>query len=173
MQDNHRAVAISQPTSTGRPPSTELLMQVVHYVMENLQVDLSVSALARRFSLKESSLLPAFKSHTGVALEQFVLRRRIERALHLLKNSNASDSEIAAGIGWGIAPAFQAAFLNYLGVSPSEYRRSLPPKQQTASREGRKRPSKSASTPRVESRGRALPGTRTLVTNRACLIQCR
>jgi transcriptional regulator GlxA family with amidase domain len=132
-------------------------MEVVKYIMDNLRVDLSVSALAKRFSLEESVLLPAFESHTGIALDQYVLRRRIERALHLLKNSNASDSEIAAGIGWGVAPAFQAAFLSYLGVSPSEYRRSLPPKQQAASREGRKRPSKSASTPRVESRGRALP----------------
>jgi len=131
-------------------------MQVVHYVMENLHVDLSVSALASRFSVKESSLLAAFQSHTGVALDQFVLRRRIERALHLLKNCDASDSEIAAGIGWGAAPAFQAAFLNYLGVSPSEYRRSLPPKQQLASLERRKRPSKSTCLPREESRGRAL-----------------
>jgi AraC-like DNA-binding protein len=83
--------------------------------MEHLHVDLSVSALVTRFSVEEGVLLPAFQSHTGIALDQFVLRRRIERALHLLKNSDASDSEIAAGIGWGRAPAFQAAFLNYQG----------------------------------------------------------
>jgi transcriptional regulator GlxA family with amidase domain len=151
LQDNHRAVALSQPTSTGQPPSTELLMQVVHYVMENLQVDLSVPALARRFSLKESSLLPAFESHTGVALEQFVLRRRIERALHILKNSNASDKEIAMSIGLGSAPEFQTAFSRYVGVSPIEYRSGLPQAVPARSQEGRKRPCRSASVPRRES----------------------
>ena len=132
-------------------------MQVVQYIMDHLHGDLSVSALARRFSLEEGVLLSAFQSHTGIALDQYVLRRRIERALHLLKHSSASDSEIAMGIGWGSASAFQAAFLNYLGVSPGEYRGNLPQKQQAASRERRKRPCKSACLPREESRGRTLP----------------
>jgi AraC-like DNA-binding protein len=157
LQDNHRAVALPQPLPTCHRLSPELLMQVVHYIVDHLDVDLSVSALAKKFSLDEGELLPAVRSHTGIALDQFVLRRRIERALHLLKNSNASDSEIAAGSGWGAESAFQAAFSNYLGVSPTEYRRSLPQKQQAASRERRKRPCKSACLPREESRGRALP----------------
>jgi len=140
LQDNSRAVALPQPIPICDGPSAELLTQVVNYIIDHLHVDLSVSALAKRFSLEEGVLLTAFQSHTAVTLDQFVLRRRIERALHLLKNSNASDSEIAASIGWGAAPAFQAAFLNYLGVSPCEYRGSLPPKQQAASRERRKRP---------------------------------
>ena len=93
--------------------------------MDHLHVDLSVSALARRFSLEESVLLSAFQSHTGIALDQFVLRRRIERALHLLKHSNASDSEIAMGMDGVQQSAFQAAFSNYLGVSPREYRREF------------------------------------------------
>jgi len=119
--------------------------------MVNLNLDLSISALAKRFSLEEGVLLPAFQSHTGIALDQFVLRRRIEHALHLLKNSNASDSEIAAGSGWEAESAFQAAFFNYLSVSPSEYRRSLPPKQQLATQDRRKRPSKSGCSPQEKS----------------------
>ena len=103
-------------------------MEVVKYITGNLRGDLSVSALAKRFSLKENALLPAFESHTGIALNQFVLRRRIERALHLLKHSDATDSEMAMGIGWGSASAFQAAFASYLGVSPMEYRSGLPAK---------------------------------------------
>jgi AraC-like DNA-binding protein len=112
LQNNNTAVALSQLTPTGQPPSTELLTQVVQYIIENLHVDLSVLALECRFSLEESALLLAFESHTGVALEPFV-RRRIERALHPLRNSDARDSEIAAGVIWEVAPAFQVAFLNY------------------------------------------------------------
>ena len=100
-------------------------MQVVHFITENLHADLSVSALARTFSQPESVLFRAFKLQTGIALDRFVLRRRIERALHLLKHSKATDTEIAMGIGWGSATDFQTAFTSYLGVSPAEYRMSV------------------------------------------------
>jgi len=136
LLDNHRAVALPQLIPNCQHLSAEPLMQIVQYIMDNLHVDLSVSDLARRFSLEEGVLLPAFQSHTGTALDQFVLRRRIERALDLLKHSNASDTEIAMGIGWDSTPAFQDAFFSYLGVSPTEYRRSLPPKQQVTALEG-------------------------------------
>ena len=157
MQDYDHAVASPQPLPACQWPPTELLMYVVQYIMERLHEDLSVSALARRFSLEEGVLLSAFQSLTGIALDQFVLRRRIECALHLLKHSSASDSEIAMRIGWGSAPAFRTAFSNYLGLSPAEYRRNLPPNQQAASRERRKRPCKSACSPREESCRRAPP----------------
>ena len=101
-------------------------MRVVQFIMSHLDGDLSVAALARRFSLKDRVLLTAFESHTGIALGQFVLRRRLERALDFLKNATASDSEIAMGLGWGSASAFRTAVVNYLGVSPTEYRTSLP-----------------------------------------------
>jgi len=151
LPDNHRAVALLRPVPTCQNLSAELLIGVVQYIMVNLNLDLSISGLAKRFSLEEDVLLPAFQSHTGIALDQFVLRRRIEHALHLLKNSDASDSEIAAGSGWGAECAFQAAFFNYLSVSPSEYRRSLPPTQQLATRDRRKRPSKSGCLPQEKS----------------------
>jgi transcriptional regulator GlxA family with amidase domain len=81
-------------------------MQVVPYIMDRFHGDLWVSALARRFSREEGVLLSAFQSHRGIALDQFVLRRRIERALDLLKNSRANDSEITVGVVWEPVPAF-------------------------------------------------------------------
>jgi transcriptional regulator GlxA family with amidase domain len=156
LEDHDHAVALTQPLPACQYPPTELLMQVVQYIMERLHGDLSVSALARRFSLEEGVLLSAFQSHTGIALDQFVLRRRIERALHLLKHSNATDREIAMSVGWGSTPAFRATFASYLGASPTEYRASLYREQAATSSERRKRPCKTACVPRQESGARAL-----------------
>jgi transcriptional regulator GlxA family with amidase domain len=155
LLNNNPAVAV-KPIPACQNHSAEIFTQVVQYIMENLHADLSVSALARTFSLKESVLLPAFELQTGITLDQFVLRRRIERALHLLKNSHATDREISMGIGWGSAPDFQRAFASYLGVSPTEYRRSLRLKQRATSVKSHKRPCQSACIPREESRARAL-----------------
>src|SRR5215469_1135209 len=111
LHDESRAAARSQRVYPSQSPSTELLMQVVQFIMSHLDGDLSVAALARRFSSKDRVLLTAFESHTGIALGQFVLRRRLERALDFLKNTNASDSEIAIALGWGSASAFRTAFV--------------------------------------------------------------
>lgn len=156
MKDDNRAAALPQPPLLFELHSVELAMQVIHYIMENLHADLSVSNLARRLSLKERVLLCGFESQTGVALGQFVLRRRIERALDLLKSSSATDSEIAVGIGLKTASAFRTVFFNYLGVSPTEYRRILPPKKEPASVKRQKRPCKSVSIPVKKPGGEAL-----------------
>jgi AraC-like DNA-binding protein len=142
LQDIQHAVIPSERIPTGQSPSAELLTQFIRYVVDHLHGDLSASALATRFLLEENMLLSAFQSHTGMALDQFVLRRRIEGALFLLKNSDSTDSSIAVRIGLGTAGAFQTAFSGYLGVSPKEYR-SILQKQQAASRERQERPRKS------------------------------
>src|SRR5215470_18901838 len=123
LSNHNRAVAPPQPVPLCQPHPTKLLIRVVQYIMEHLHVDVSDSALAARFSLEEGVLLSAFQSLTGIALDQFVLRRRIERALDLLKHTSATDSEIAARIGLKTANTFRTAFFNYLGVSPTDYRK--------------------------------------------------
>jgi AraC-like DNA-binding protein len=133
LKESDRTVAPSQPVPVWRPASTGFFTQLVQYIKDHLHVDLSASALATTFSIEESLLLPAFELHFGIALDQFVLRRRIERALDLLKHCNASDSEIAIGLGLGTAPAFQTVFFDYLNISPADYRRSLLRTPQAAS----------------------------------------
>jgi transcriptional regulator GlxA family with amidase domain len=133
LPDNHYATGLPQLTPNRQNPSAEVLMQIVQYIMDNLHIDLSVSNVASRFSLEQGELLPAFQSHTGIALDQFVLRRRIERALHLLKHSNATDSEIALGVGWGTFTAFR----NCLGVSQRNIGEILPRKSRLSVRGAR------------------------------------
>jgi len=152
---NSNPAVVAQPIPAYQNHSADIFTEIVHYIMDHLCDDLSVSTLVKRFSLRESVLLSAFESQTGIALDQFVLRRRIERALHLLKHSSATDREIAVSVAWRSAPAFQRAFASYLGVSPAEYRRSLPAKQQVRTLASRKRPCNSACLTREESNGRA------------------
>jgi AraC-like DNA-binding protein len=132
-------------------------MQVTWYIMENLHANLSVPVLAKGFMVEENALLHAFKVGTGIQLEDFVLRRRIECALRLLKHSAATDGEIAIRIGFGSEPAFQTAFVDYLGVSPREYRQRLLPNQEsTGLRPCPRRSHKPALISREESTGPAL-----------------
>ena len=152
---NSNPAVVAQPIPAYQNHSADIFTAIVHYIMDHLCDDLSVSALARTFSQPESVLFRAFKVQTGIALDRFVLRRRIERALHLLKHSKATDTEIAMGIGWGSATDFQTAFTSYLGVSPTEYRMSLCLKQQTTRVKSHKRPSTSTCIPREGSGGRA------------------
>ena len=153
---NSNPAVVTQPIPAYQNHSADIFTEIVHYIMDHLCDDLSVSTLVKRFSLRESVLLSAFESQTGIALDQFVLRRRIERALHLLKHSSATDREIAMSLGWRSAPAFQRAFASYLGVSPTDYRRSLRLKQQATSVKSHKRRCKCACVGLEESCARAV-----------------
>ena len=143
MQENDHVEGGLRSASVYQLSSTETLTQVTRYVLGNLHTDLSALALAKEFSLKENTLLDGFESHAGVALDQFILRRRIECALQLLKHRYATDSEIARSFGWGAAQAFKAAFSSYLGITPQGYRRSLFAPQPSGIANGRCRSSKS------------------------------
>ena len=106
MQENYHVGGVLRSASVYQLSSTESLTQVIRYILGSLHSDLSALALAKEFSLKESTLLDGFESYAGVALDQFILRRRIECALQLLKHRCATDSEIARSFGWGAAQAF-------------------------------------------------------------------
>ena len=156
MQDNYPALALTPSIAARQSDPTELPIQIVRHIMDHLHSDLSASALAKRFSLEQKVLSSAFERHTGLAVEQFVLRRRVERALHLLKHSKGSDSEIAVEVGWETA-GFRAAFASYLGVSVTEYRTSLlHAKQSTTAKKNSRRPCQPALIRRRESTGEAL-----------------
>ena len=62
--------------------------------------------------------------------DKFVLPRRIKRALDLLKNSRASASEIAVGVGWEPVPALYPV----AGSNLKRYRHLIKPCGHTTAR---------------------------------------
>ena len=101
------------------------LRQVTEYIDVNLASALSLSEMADQLDMGPCHFARAFKESVGVSPHQYVLRRRIERALQLLKGSHPSLAEMSRELGFSSQGHFSTAFHRFVGVSPSSYREHL------------------------------------------------
>jgi len=90
---------------------------------ENLDGVVSLSQLAAECGLSVSHFARAFKATFGIPPHQWLIQRRIERALELLANGEATLADIALSSGFGDQAAFTRAFRKAVGVAPGRWRR--------------------------------------------------
>jgi AraC-like DNA-binding protein len=84
---------------------------------------LDVPALARRAHTSAAHFSRRFKATFGETPHQYLLTRRIERAKHLLRETDRSVTEISLDVGFQSLGSFSAKFKALVGGNPTEYRR--------------------------------------------------
>ncbi|PZF86451.1 helix-turn-helix domain-containing protein [Jiangella anatolica] len=88
---------------------------------------LDVPALARIALMSPAHFTRGFKATFGEPPHRYLQRRRLERAMALLRDSAASVTDIGLAVGFASTGTFSRTFASVLGVSPSAYRvRSRP-----------------------------------------------
>ncbi|MFF4529527.1 GlxA family transcriptional regulator [Streptomyces sp. NPDC001407] len=103
------------------------LRDIQHWVVENLEADLSVDALADRAGLSPRHFARAFHSEVGMTPGRYVDRVRLEAARRLLEDTADGVESVARACGYGTPEAMRRAFVRALGASPAEYRRRFRP----------------------------------------------
>ena len=110
----------------GQPSSPEEIVYHVHnYLMEHLSERITIQHLSRRFLLNPTTLKSAFKKVYGNSLGAHMKEHRMEQASRLLLTSARSIAEIAQDVGYSSQSRFTAAFKDFYGVLPTEYRKHL------------------------------------------------
>ena len=84
---------------------------------------LDVEALARGAHMSAGHLSREFKLAYGEAPYSYLMTRRIERAMALLRGSDLSVTEICFAVGCSSLGTFSTRFTELVGVPPSTYRR--------------------------------------------------
>lgn len=82
----------------------------------------SVARLARVSGVSEAHFAHAFREAFGLPPHRYLLTRRIERALALLRDTELPVTEIAFQTGWESLGSFGRAFRDITGLSPSAAR---------------------------------------------------
>ncbi|KKI19994.1 MULTISPECIES: helix-turn-helix transcriptional regulator [unclassified Leucobacter] len=85
---------------------------------------LDVEALAAGAHMSAGHLSRQFKRAFGESPYSYLMTRRIERAMVLLRNSELSVTDICFEIGYSSLGTFSLRFAELVGVPPSEYRAS-------------------------------------------------
>jgi AraC-like DNA-binding protein len=84
---------------------------------------LDVEALARGAHMSAGHLSREFKAAYGESPYSYLMTRRIERAMALLRRGDLSVTDVCFAVGCSSLGTFSTRFTELVGVSPSVYRR--------------------------------------------------
>ena len=84
---------------------------------------LDVEALARGAHMSAGHLSREFKLAYGESPYSYLMTRRIERAMALLRRGDLSVTEVCFAVGCSSLGTFSTRFTELVGVPPSTYRR--------------------------------------------------
>lgn len=100
------------------------LRRVLEFIDAHLGDELRVRTLAAIAGLSEHRFAHNFKQATGLAPHRYVVRRRVERARQMLRETNMTVTSVAHELGFGSASRFAIVFRRAAGASPSSFRAS-------------------------------------------------
>ena len=85
---------------------------------------LDVAALARVALTSEAHFIRTFKRTFGETPHRYLQRRRLERAMALLRETERPVTEICLDVGFTSLGSFSRTFTTVVGMSPTAYRRA-------------------------------------------------
>lgn len=85
---------------------------------------LDVASLARGVHVSAGYLARGFKRAYGESPYQYLMTRRIERAMALFRRGDLSVTEVCFAVGFSSLGTFSTRFKELVGTAPSAYRRN-------------------------------------------------
>src|ERR1700693_2431917 len=83
---------------------------------------LDLPALARLAYVSEAHFIRTFRATFGETPHRYLQRRRVERAMFLLRETERSVTDICLDVGFGSLGTFSRTFHEIVGTSPVDYR---------------------------------------------------
>jgi AraC family transcriptional regulator len=112
-----------QPTVGGLSP--KVLLRAIERLRSESDADVSLAALASDAGLSRFHFCRAFKESTGLSPHAWLRQHRLEQAMNMLRDTDASIVSIAVALGYASQTAFAAAFKRVTGETPSDWRRRM------------------------------------------------
>lgn len=97
---------------------------IIHYINNHLEEDLSLEILSERFYTSKYHLLRKFKEHTGLTLYNYIRRKRLIYAKTLV-SKGIPITEVYQMCGFGDYSNFIRSFRNMYKISPKKYARQF------------------------------------------------
>ena len=112
----------SRPADTQRLRDLALLRRVRDRMDREYAQPLNVEALARGVNMSAGHLSRQFRLAYGESPYGYLMTRRIERAMALLRRGDLSVTEVCFAVGCSSLGTFSTRFTELVGVPPSVYR---------------------------------------------------
>jgi AraC-like DNA-binding protein len=114
---------VSSPAESTRLRDLALLRRVRDRIDREYASPLDVEALARGVHMSAGHLSRQFRLAYGDSPYGYLMTRRIERAMALLRRGDLSVTDVCFAVGCSSLGTFSTRFRELVGMSPSTYRR--------------------------------------------------
>jgi AraC-like DNA-binding protein len=89
--------------------------------------ELDIARLAAVAHVSEAHFIRTFRATFGETPHRYLQRRRVERAMFLLRQTDRSVTEICFDVGFASLGSFSRTFTEIVGKTPSVYRNEANP----------------------------------------------
>jgi AraC family transcriptional regulator len=103
-------------------PYPHFVSEALSYIRNRLIEPLSVADIATYCQMSHEHLTRSFVRVMGMPPQQVIIKLRLERATHLLRNTTLSIKEIASQCGFSESHYFSRTFVSNYGLTASSYR---------------------------------------------------
>ncbi|CQR73885.1 Regulatory protein PchR [Sporomusa ovata DSM 2662] len=101
---------------------------VIAYIDEHLAFNIQLAVLARLACMGTTKLKYIFKKIFKSTIFEYILKKRMDHAEHLLMSTDLNINQISQNVGYKKASSFSDAFRKKTGLLPNEYRKAVMPK---------------------------------------------
>lgn len=110
---------------TNSKPNTNALHQIIQdiltHISTNVDADLTLPVLSRKYSVSPSHLSKQFKNVTGMGLNEYINIARVTAAEKLLSSTDLPITEVATKCGFNDSNYFARVFKKLKGITPKKY----------------------------------------------------
>lgn len=100
----------------------EIIIEAKRYIKNNLDKAISVCNIAERLYVNPTYFSRLFKNSTGEGCNNYIVRKKIEKAKELLKTTTMKIGKIADIVGYKDTNYFSLTFKKQTGLTPKEFR---------------------------------------------------
>ena len=105
--------------------SDKMISRIVAFIETNFNQSINLKTISYDFKINPVYLGRLFKQHMGKSFTNYINEQRIQQAVHLLKNTDYSVTDICRMVGFNNINYFYQKFKKEYGVTPLEMKRTL------------------------------------------------
>jgi len=109
--------------TTERETTNRLMLRARDVMDRDHAAELDIAALASVACCSEAHFIRTFKTTFGETPHRYLQRRRIERAMFLLRTTDQNITDICMAVGFSSLGTFGRTFTEIVGEPPGEYRK--------------------------------------------------
>jgi len=104
--------------------SSQLIFKAQQMIISRIHEKINCEQLASELNISREHFSRIFKQQTGTTPNEFIARRKIIHACHLLRETRMNCKEIAFAVGYETPTNFIRAFKNYQQTTPLQFRKT-------------------------------------------------